>query len=101
YGKALESLLKHVSLSGGILSEFRRQLLDPRVNVHWLPSKAPKQVTDQLVEAIDLRNPAAHGESGPYRPVPRSRMIRMRDLVIGSESEDGIITLLHRHARWQ
>jgi hypothetical protein len=100
YGKALESLLRYLSGSDDNLSEFRRQLLDERIRVRWLSTKTPKQVIDHLVSAIDLRNPAAHGETGPYRPVHRSRMVRMRDLIIDSESEDGLLALLNKHARW-
>jgi hypothetical protein len=100
YGKALESLLQHLSRSNDILSQFRRQLLDGRDKIRWLSNNAPEQLRSRLVEAIDLRNPAAHGERGPYRPVPRTRMARMRGLVLGQDSEDGLIGLLHQHAKW-
>ena len=71
YGKAVESLLRYLSRSDDLLSEFRRQLLHERITLRWL-SRAPSNLVAQLIEVIDLRNPAAHGESGSYRPIPRS-----------------------------
>lgn len=100
FGKALESLLQYLSQSDAILSEFRRQLLAPVIKVRWLRRGAPQQIIDRLVAAIDLRNPAAHGQAGPYRPIPRSRATKMRELVIGSEAQEGLITLLNDHAKW-
>jgi hypothetical protein len=102
YARAVEGFLRQLQRSTEFnLSNFREMFEKyPRVKIKFLRGAAPvDELRDKIVDLTKARNKAAHGDPISYRPATPGQANKVRELVIGTKAQPGLLTLLDDNRR--